>query len=1394
MLRFFEKKTLFFTLVAFLFSYAYAENAQQYSYKFKQLTTLNGLPSNDVQKVYQGRDGYIWIASRNGLFQYDGYSVTSFRSNLYNPALLSNNNIYCLCEDFDQRLWIGTYKGLNMLDRKTGKIIQVNRKEFINNTISAILVTKQGDILLGTDQGLYQYIYETDSCILYNRDNTKGVFPETSVKSMIEDSYGHIWIGTWNNGLYRYQPDKGVYYAYPQMNMQNSAHELFEDSRKRIWVATWGGGLQVLENAYDMEKVRWKTFVSQAGKPNSLPNNIIYSISEDINSGKIWIGTRMGLSILDNEKEGYFINYYPGSSDQSISDNEVNSIIRDSQGMMWLGLLRGGVNIVNTRKPYFLSYSFPSLKKDLNTNSIGTLFVDKNETMWLGVSGYGLVLYDRKNNKHVLPSDLEDFNHMKIPSILTIAQLKSNGQVWIGTHNMGIYVYDSTKKSKEKITWYPPDITPWLSGHQIFAIFEDSDTNKWIGSNYGLTMVNSDFEYLRFDSLECNGKKLRSAIVTDIKEGEKYEIWVASNNSGIYKIIGKGKSVSDYKITNYTVSNGKLNSTNISCIFKDTRGRIWAGSEGGGLNFYDRTNDTFVPVHKLWNLPGDAIYNILEDGLGDLWMGTNSGLMKLHIQDDELKNASYRMYAISDGLLNNSFPRRAFFETDAGEMFFGGNHGLNSFYPDQFVENTSVFPPVVITDIKIHNHSWSDLDNELRSEISRFTPEFTDEIKLDYKNNNFMIEFATLGYETPGQYTYAYKLEGFDAQWQYTSASRRFAYYNNLKSGTYQFYLKTTNANGVWSSRVISLKVVILPPPWETWWAYLIYIAIISAIVIFVYRMLSNRIRLENELQFREIEQAKAEELNHAKLQFFTNITHELLTPLTIISASVDELKIQAPQYANHYQMMVNNINRLIRLLQQILEFRKAETGNLKLKVSQGDLAAFVSNSVESFQPLIKKKKMNLAVICNPPHFPAYFDPDKLDKILYNLLSNASKYNKTKGNIMVELSIDDTRDYAVITVSDDGMGISKEVQKDLFKRFYEGDYRKFNTIGTGIGLSLTKDLVALHGGEITVESDKGKGTLFRVAFPFRRKYFKEDEIDETLTDIELNEVELENTFEEDNFSTEDKSPFNILLVEDNEDLLQLMVKLLSSDYTIHTAFNGKEGLDVLSKEDIDLVVSDIMMPVMDGVEFCKIIKNEFEYSHIPVLLLTAKTGEMDRINAYDSGADSYLTKPFNLSILHARIKNLLKARERINRDFKKQLVFEAKELNYTSIDEEFLQKAIECVHENLSDPSYDQTQFVKDMGTSRSTLFRKMKSLTGLSYVSFIRNVRLKAACHIMEEKKNIRVSELAYAVGFNDPRYFSTCFKKEFGMLPREYYEKFILGQDDENVLDNDPKNGDLD
>ena len=1367
------------------------------SLAFKSSSILNSLPSKDVQSVYQDRDGYIWISTRNGLFQYDGYSITTYKSNLYRPDLLTNNNIYCVAEDAQHRLWIGTYSGLNVLDKQTGQIWKIDDPEINGIGISQILVTSDNRILFATEGGLLEYLEDGNRFSVFNQDNTGGVFPKTTVKSLFEDDRGDIWIGTWSQGLFRYEKRTGEYWKYPQMNSGNSAHVVFQDSHKNIWVGTWGAGLHLLHDAYNPEKTTWTTFTHDENRSGTISDNLIYAISEDLNTNSLWVGTRSGLSILslrDMEMLHWsFENCYSGESENSITSSEVASLLRDRQGIMWVGMIGGGVNMANTRKAKFNLDRLSEAKRILKSNSVRSILLDDEGQLWMGISTYGFGVEDRRTGKFTHHGQMPDFSSYRgISTVMSIMQSPSTGHIWIGVYNGGAYEIDKSAPVGKRVKAYNSSNAPWMCNSCIYYICEDSKQNLWFATKSGVSMRAADGTPVRFDSLKVGDVAVRDMVVMQLVEGHDSEMWLASNTHGVIRIQGSGNSLSGYTFSGYSVSNGKLNSDYANCIYKDVEGRIWVGTGGSGLSLYDAVEDVFLPAHKLWNLPGDAVTNIQSDKKGNLWLGTNAGLLRLTVPRD-LQNVTYRLYTTSDGLQDNIFNRGASFVASDGEMFFGGHRGYNSFYPDK--QDEQVFSsPVVITDIKVFNQSWTALSDKERSEISNLSPRFTDKIVLDYKRNNFSIEFSALEYANPERNRYAYRLDGFDAGWQYTDASKRFAYYNNLKSGTYTFYVKSSNSNGIWDENIQTVKVVILPPPWKTWWAYTLYIIVLLGISWYIYRIVRNRIRLRNALHLREMEQAKSEEINHAKLQFFTNITHELLTPLTIISASVDELKQTAPAYKEQYDVMTHNINRLIRLLQQILEFRKAETGNLKLKVLQGDLVLFVRRSLDGFRPLMKKKDIRFTIQSDADKCLAFFDPDKLDKILYNLLSNASKYNKPGGKVGIELNCDEVNGIACIIVKDNGPGIPKESQKNLFKRFYEGDYRKFNTIGTGIGLSLVRDLVTLHHGSISVESEEGKGAAFKIQFPVHRFAYSEDEIDDAVTlldsdgidavqeDVVITDAQadiLEENLIPVEQSVAEKS-HTLLLVEDNEDLLGLMVKLLGGDYTIHTATNGKEALEVVELEDIDLIVSDVMMPVMDGIEFCRNIKGNFDTSHIPLILLTAKKQEEDRVEAYESGADAFITKPFNLSVLHARIGNLLKSRERVMKDFKKQLVFEAKELNYTSMDEDFLQRAIDCVNRHLDDPNFDQTQFLEEMNTTKSTFFRKLKSLTGLTYVSFIRNIRMKAACRIMEEKKHVRISELAYAVGYNDPRYFSSIFKKEIGMQPSEYMERFTSGRND--------------
>lgn len=1354
---------------------------------FENSSVLNGMPNKDVQSIYQDADGYLWISTRNGLFQYDGYSIITYKSNLIHPDLMTSNNVFCVAEDSVHRLWIGTYSGLNMLDKRTRKMTKVNDPSMNGNSISRICVTRKGEILFATDRGLYEYREEENTFVAYGPGNTGGVLPQTSIKALMEDDRGDLWIGTWSEGLYRREHATGKYYRYPRLNEQNSAHALYQDSRGEIWVGTWRGGLVLLKDAYDFEKLRPVVYRHRSGSTGSLSDDIVYAISENEVTGDLWIGTRKGLSLmrLADRYEGNedFRNYVPNAPEKSIESDEVTSLVRDRQGLMWVGMIGGGVFKVNTRKADFVWDRLEDARRMLGTTSVRSMLMDEDGLLWMGIGTYGLAVRERgKNGGFTYCNRLPEFSGCPfITTVMAIMEYSVDKHIWVAAYDDGVYEIDKNAPVNQRVKHYLPEDSPWLVGSCAYYVYEDSGHNLWFATRNGISMRTAGGEAVRFDSLPVNNVPMKNIVTNCLVEGKHGDIWGASGVYGVFRLQqGDAGSWQDCMASGYSTDNGKLNSDYVECLFRDTKGRIWAGTGSSGLNLYDEATDAFLPVHKEWNLPGDAVVSIREDGEGHLWLGTNVGLIKLTV-DEAAKEARFHLYTTMDGLQDNIFVRGSVTMGADGEMFFGGHRGYNSFYPDRLHEQTFV-SSVMVTDIKVFNQSWSHLPEEERFGISAFAPSFAREIRLNHHQNNFSIEFSALEYANPERNRYAYKLEGFDVDWQYTNASQRFAYYNNLSPGSYNFLLKSSNTSGMWSNEVCRMKVVILPPPWETWWAYTLYILVLAGIGWYIYCQVRNRIRLRDALRLREMEKARMEEVNHAKLQFFTNITHELLTPLTILSASVEELKRIAPVYKEQYRVMNNNINRQIRLLQQILEFRKAETGNLKLKVSQLDLALFVRRSLDSFRPLIKKKEMIFSLSCPEGALLAYFDPDKLDKILYNLLSNASKYNRPGGKVGVELTLTGT-DSVRLVVRDDGPGIPKSAQKELFKRFYEGDYRKFKTIGTGIGLSLVRDLVMLHHGTVTVESEEGKGSAFIVTFPILREAYANEEVDEELplADEENQALpdELPDAFAADEDEKEEPAEENaqhttLLLVEDNEDLLQLMVKLLKTEYTIHTATNGKEALSLLEQYDIDLIVSDVMMPEMDGFEFCSSVKGNLETCHIPVILLTAKKQEEDRIEAYESGADAFITKPFNLSVLYARINNLLRIRERMRTDVKRQQVFEAGKLDITTFDEHFLQGIIESVNKHLSDPDFSQAQVMEEMHISKSTLYRKVKALTGLSCAAFIANIRMKAACRILTEKKRISVSELAYAVGYSDPRYFSNAFKREFGMRPSEYMRKF--------------------
>jgi His Kinase A (phosphoacceptor) domain./Two component regulator propeller./Y_Y_Y domain. len=914
--------------------------------QFKILSTTDGFPTNEIQKVYQDHEGFMWFATRNGLCKYDGYQITVYNSNQLKSHLLPSNNIFCLADDHNGNLWIGTYNGINRFDKLSGKFEPVEIQNTTNKVVSSILITKKNDIWIGLDDGLFRYDPRKNTFTHHSIQKIGDITLNASVKSIIEDNAGEIWIGTWNNGLYRYSPSKNIFHTYPKLNPRNSAHVIYEDSKQNIWVGSWEGGLHLLENPRDMEKFRWKTYRHNANDPASLSDDIVYDICEDINTNTLWIGTRSGLSLLEYDDPSTFINYSATHKTNKLPTNEINSIIRDNEGNLWIGTIGGGVLFTNTEKSKFDFFGVEL--PEIATGAVRSVLLDQKDNMWLSIGTYGIVFFDKKSNKIISQFELPEFGETGQNTTYDI-KLRNTGEILFGTYGGGLWVYQKGKT----VTMYTQDNCSFISDNRIRSIYVDRQQNCWIGTQYGLGVWLSNNTGFTFDEIIADERRLEQSSMIDITEDDTGKIWIATINHGIISIEGDFLNFGDFTFKNYTVENEKITSNTITTLHFDTSGRLWAGAESGRLYLYDPYKDSFIDKSPQFSILGTLISSIREDQQGNLWIGTNKGLARLSF-DEASELTGYRVYTTVDGLCDNFFITKSSY-SHKGELFFGGYKGLARFYPDQI--NADIDPtPFYITDIRVLNTSFSTLDEETANKISEKVPSFSDRITIPHKYNNFSIHFATLNYKNPELNKYAYKLAGFDQDWTYADSKQNVAYYNNLSPGQYVFQLRATTQNGVWNDEIKEMRINVLPPFWLSWWAFVIYFCTFALIGYAIYRNILNRIRLRNQLRYKEIEQEKAAELNHAKLQFFTNITHEFLTPLTIISATVDELQQTSPRNDDLYATMKRNSNRLTRLLQQILEFRKAEAGNLKLRVSQGNISEFVKNSTDSFYPLIRKK------------------------------------------------------------------------------------------------------------------------------------------------------------------------------------------------------------------------------------------------------------------------------------------------------------------------------------------------------------------------------------------------------------------------------------------------------
>lgn len=1315
---------------------------------FKKLNFKESLPNSIVKRVFQDSRGFVWLGTEAGICRYDGYNLITIKSNIEHPTLLTSGNILCIAEDKNRRIWFGTNRGVNILD-ENNQIVSLFPKHIVQDLrINSILCDKNGDMWIGSENGLFVYDSKNGLLRRYIHSNDPNSLPGNNVSYVYEDKAGNIWIALWLDGLCKYNNKYQTFEPLPSIGKANNPFTIFEDNEGILWIGTYSDGLFRIEYHQD-EIIPSYTQYLNTKNPLSATENSIYSITQDIISGNLWVLSQKGLSIISDRNNVAFerINALEIFSDAS---NYLNHIMKDRQGNIWIATSNDGVYLANLNRPLFQSNTIDEIKSKFGVVTVNTIF-ENDDKIWIELFSFGVVVIDKKTQTIDKDTELatifKTLSKNGFNSVNAFCRNNADGSIWIGSNDMlGRIIKENNRYRYEDI--YIDNKHLPIKNRRIFGLFSDSKNRMWIGSRNGVFLYS-------------NGKT--DFILPDINnvkafaEDKNGNIWIGSPGNGVVRMTETKPN--QFTTKNFTLQQGNINSDEINSIAVDYVGNVWAGTNNGGLNKYIEQSQKFYSQNTQYSILDEDIVSIVIENKNIMWLATNNKVVMV-----DLANETSMSFSDNDNIKVNSFRAGAAFRNNDGKIYFAGGNGYCEFYPNLKRKKQQTYN-VLLTDIEIFNQS---IFKNFQSNI--YNPE-KQKLRLNYKQRNVGFEFSALNYSSPGNIYYAYKLKGVDKDWVKVDSRRRYVNYNNLGKGTYIFEVKATDENGVWGDDTTILTIEVEPAPYETWWAYLIYFIVLVLIFYFIYRTVSNRLVLKRDILISRIEKQKSEELTQIKLRYFTNVSHELLTPLTIISCIIDDFNLQFPNQFKQYNIMKSNVARLKRLLQQILDFRKVESGNMKLRVKQSDLVAFINNICwNNFDPLANEKQIQFSIIA-PDKCIAWFDHDKIDKILFNILSNAFKNTPAKGIINVIIQHEKRQDfeYVKLFISDTGAGISQDRIPFIFERFL-GD--KLGNDSNGIGLSLTKELVEIHKGTIYVESELNKGTTFVVEIPIDAKKYDASECESRVDEIELSTVkELQNAeplaFESPTNSL--NSDVVILIVEDNADLLMVLANSLERLYKVLKASNGIEAMEIIKDYSVDLIISDVMMPEMDGITLCRTIKQDINYSHISVLLLTAKNQIADRIESYNAGADAYISKPFEMEILIARVNSLIFNRQKRIKEYQSMLTINAIDNENESLDAVFLRKAIMVVEENLSNFDFTHEQLIDEMNTSKSTLYRKIKSLTGLSTSEFVRNIRLKHAC-IMLEHETGNISDIAYAVGFNDPKYFSTCFKIEFGMTPKEY------------------------
>ncbi|OJW59611.1 MAG: hypothetical protein BGO55_21765 [Sphingobacteriales bacterium 50-39] len=1349
--------------------------------RFEQVGINEGLSQSTVTCILQDRKGFIWFGTKDGLNKYDGYRFTVFKKNFKNENCLSSNDIKSMVEDRDGKIWIATSEGgVNKLDPVTGRFVHYYKGASVNGISSdhtrCIYEDREGNIWLGTEgegvdvcdkkTGRFRHFVYDDKVVYEDKARQSGIngddISDNTINALYQDSKGNIWIGTAKKGLYLFNPVTNELHGFlndaadKRSLSNNNVQFIYEDKQKRLWVGTYGGGLDL----YDPAIRGFLSFPGSQGSAGNGGGNRLLSVAED-DKGMLWIGTENGgVEVFDPVTQRAMTYVHQDADNTSLSGNTINAVYSDTKGNIWLGVLNGGINMVNKDAARFAHYKYTP-----GNNIINCLYEDGMGKLWIGTDGGGLRRFDRTSKQVFAYRHVKnDPRSISGDYVLSVCEDAAH-QLWVGTWGDGISVMDPRTGVCRQFRYTPGDAHS-LSNNNAFVLLRDRRNKIWIGTyGGGLNLYDpSKGGFVHFLHDPSDPASLSSNYILTLQEDRQGHLWVGTDGGGLDRLDPESHTFHTYRRGD---AKNSLSSNSVRTMWQDQQGYLWLGTNFG-LDRFDPSTGATVAYFEQNGLPDDWVTGILGDARGTLWISTTKGLSRFNAETGSFKN-----FTMSDGIQGYEFKSACLCRD--GQMYFGGKNGFNEFYPDS-IRSTNFDPPIVFTDFQLFNKEVEVAQNDKDPSPLKVNIADADQIVLTHDQSVISFGFASLNYTGREKKAYAYMLENFDKGW-HDLGPKNSVTYTNIDPGDYVLRVRGLTNDGQRSTRQASIRLRFLPPYWKTWWFRSMVVVLISGITLLIFYRRVAAIKNRNRLLERQVavRTKELQEANHTKDRFFSILAHDLKNPVSALAGISDMLKKQLPELSeeavyDHVDTIHKAAGSVSNLLNNLLDWARTQTQHISCTPAGVSAYELVRKNQLLAEPQLNDKHIGFSMDVATEHV-LWVDPRMMDTVLRNIISNSIKFTPAHGKITVVS--EDLGNEISITVSDTGIGMTREQIEMLYaikkQRPMDGTAGEK---GTGLGLIISREFMEINKGSIVIQSEPGKGSSFRMLCPKAADtgltFVLPDDLLGGAPDIASSPASADM----DSLSAakiSDLKGRKVLVVDDNEEIRNYLKLMLSGNFGIVEAANGQEGIEAAREHQPDVIISDMLMPVMNGLEFCKKIKGDKATSHIPVIILTSQTSQESHLSGYEAGADVYLMKDISRHILFQVILNFLRNQEKLRERFARSGDIYPEGLDFNKLDKEFLDDVSRFVEAHLSDVDLDYKKICSHTAMSRTVLYAKFKTLTGQGVHDFVKTVRVKKGLQLLQEGR-LNITQIAYEVGFSTPSYFSKSFTKQFGLPPKEY------------------------